>query len=61
MILIVPPFHRIPPEATLQDRERMLEEWKAELIRCNPHLYKPDGSTRSLLGWVAYLFGKRDG
>lgn len=58
-ILIVPPFHNIPPDATREDRERMFEEWKAELARSNPHLYHPDGSQRSLWSCLRYLFGGR--
>lgn len=58
-IVIIPPLKPVPPGATHADRQRMFEEYKDELNRLNPHLVRPDGTKRSLLGCLVYLFTGR--
>lgn len=56
MRVIIVPFHdpELVKHATLEERQAMLEEWKAQMRRWNPHFYNADGSTKS---WWRVLLG----
>ena len=51
---IIPPKKPVPFDATKAERERMFEEYKAEVARLNPHLYNADGSAKT---FCQYFFG----
>lgn len=55
-IVFLPELKPVPTGATLEDREKLLQEYKDELARLNPHLVHPDGTTRSLWQCLRYLF-----
>ena len=55
-IAIIPKMKPIPKGATKEDRERMFEEYKAELISLNPGNFNPDGTTKSFFQWLWGLY-----
>lgn len=46
-IAIIPKMKKIPEGATKEDRQRMFQEYRAELIKYNPSHFNPDGSVKS--------------
>lgn len=57
----LPPLKPIPDGTTKQDRIRMFEESKQELIRLNPTRFNPDGTVKTLWQNLIHLFGKQRG
>jgi hypothetical protein len=56
---ILPPIATLAHDADQATRQRMYEEYKAELYRLNPHLRNPDGSRTRWMGLWGVLFGER--
>ena len=52
----IPPHKPIPDGATKEERRKMYEEYKALLIRSNPHLMNPDGTFKSFWQSIKYSF-----
>ena len=53
---ILPPMRPIPEGATKEDRHRMFDEYKAELIKLNPSHFNADGSQKTVMQWLKGLF-----
>jgi len=53
---IIPLMTPVPDGATKADRERMFEEWKAELGELNPHLFNPNGSQKTFWQYLTRIF-----
>ncbi len=51
-----PPRVPIPEGATEEDRRRMFNEYKAELVRLNPGHFNADGTQKTLWQAIKYLF-----
>jgi|APLak6261664116_1056043.scaffolds.fasta_scaffold52655_2 hypothetical protein len=45
--LYIPPLKPVPENATQEDRQKMYEEYCAELIKCNPRNFNNDGGIKS--------------
>jgi len=51
-----PPLKPIPDGATKEDRQRMFDEHKADLIRLNPNHFNADGTQKTMWQWLKRLF-----
>jgi len=56
--LHIPTLKPIPEGATEEDRLRMFEEYKSELIKFNPRHFNADGTVKTLWQSFMNLFGK---
>lgn len=59
MQVYLPPMKRVPEGATQADRDRMYDEYEAEVKRMNPGFFNSDGSLKTLRQRVLELLGFR--
>lgn len=57
--LRIPDMKKIPDGATRGDRDRMHDEYCAELRRLNPSHFNSDGSFKSVWQWLIDLFSNK--
>ena len=56
MRIIIPDLIPVPKGATMEDRTKLYEKYKAKLIELNPHKFNPDGTLKSVWQQIKLLF-----
>lgn len=57
--IYLPPIKPVPEGASMEERKRMYEEAKAELIRFNPDYFTKDGKLKAWYEPLIGLFGRK--
>jgi len=54
----IPEIKKVPEGATKEERIKMFNEYKEDLIRCNPNFFNEDGTVRTFWKVLKYTFIK---
>ena len=54
----IPEIKKVPEGATKEERIKMFNEYKEDLIRCNPNSFNEDGTVRTFWKVLKYTFIK---
>ena len=54
----IPEIKKVPEGATKEERIKMFNEYKEDLIRCNPNSFNEDGTVRTFWQVLKYTFIK---
>ena len=58
--IYLPKLKKVPEGATKEERLRMFEECKKELVSCNPNYFNENGTQKTFLGVLGATFLKRN-